>query len=68
MAGRRAAKRAAKIAVLNMLEDCAAEFMGAARHALQPEQHDELVEAALANNELKDQLARQWGLTRVEGV
>lgn len=28
--------------------------------------HDDLVDQALANNELRDSLARQWRLVRVE--
>ena len=66
MAGlsRRAAKREAKIAVLNMLEELARGFMVDARYDA-GQGHDDLVTRALASNELKDQLAAQWRLVRV---
>ena len=61
---RREAKLQAKIAVLEMLDQVAAEFFGQARYSGDEPQHSDLVESALANAELGESLARQWRLVR----
>lgn len=61
---KREATRRAKVAVLDMLDQSAMTFIGDAAWAISAQDHDDMMTLALANNALRDSLARQWRLTR----
>ena len=61
---KREARRRAKAALLDSLEETARAFMQEATY-VEGVDHDDLVEQDLDNNALRDQLARQWKLVKV---